>query len=202
VSLLAKADPRFVSKLRQQAEFTDAELERFLGWWQIAQVRKKDHYLRPGQICKATAYVNKGCLRRYVVNENDKETILNFALEDWWIGDLESFFHQKPTPYYIQALEDSELLLLPREHFLLACEAFPKYKAFHEEKMQRSYFATLKRMSVATAGSAEEKYLLLVKEQPALFQRVPLHYIASYLGIEPESLSRLRRRLAVKGRKS
>ncbi len=191
-------DPRFLAKLRQQAEFTDAELAEFLECWETKLLRKKDHYLRAGDICRSTAYVNKGCLRRYEIGADAKENILNFALEDWWVGDLESFWNQKPGRFYIQALEDCELLLLSRVEFVKACDRFPKYKAFHDEKMHRSYFATLKRMTVATSGSAEEKYLLLAKEQPQLFQRVPLHYIASYLGIEPESLSRLRRKLAGK----
>ena len=195
---MAPPDPRFLAKLRQQAEFSDAELAEFLQVWQVRKVAKKEHYLRAGDVCRVTAYVNQGCFRRYEIGENNKEVILNFALEDWWIGDLESFWNQTPGRFYIQALEDSELLTLSREEFLRACERYPKYKAFHDEKMHRSYFATLKRMTVATSGSAEEKYLLLAKEQPRLFQRVPLHYIASYLGIEPESLSRLRRRLAGK----
>ena len=198
VTLIPKAQPKFIETLRKQAEFTDEQLEKFLEFWEIKTVRKKDFHLRPGETCKATAYVNKGCLRRYIVNEHAKEVIVNFALEDWWIGDLESFFLQKPTIYYVQALEDSELLLLSRENFLLACEAFPKYKAFHQEKMQRSHFATLKRISVTTSGTPEERYLLLAQQQQQLFQRVPLHYIASYLGIEPESLSRLRKRLTAK----
>ena len=194
--------PKFLETLRKQAEFTDAELEVFLGHWEVRTFKKKEFYFRAGEICNATAYVNKGCLRRYVINEHDKEVILNFALEDWWIGDLESFFLQKPTIYYAQALEDSELLLLSRGKFLKACEQFPKYKAFHEAKMQKSHYATLKRISVTTSGTPEEKYLLLAKQQPQLFQRIPLHYIASYLGIEPESLSRLRKRLTEKPEKS
>ena len=157
---LQKAQPKFIETLRKQAEFTDAQLEEFLKLWEVKCLKKKDHHFRAGEICNATAYVNKGCLRRYVINEHDKEVILNFALEDWWIGDLESFFLQKPTIYNAQALEDSELLLLSRENFLKTCEQFPKYKAFHEDKIQRSHFATLKRISVTTSGTPEEKYLL------------------------------------------
>ncbi|HAP00065.1 MAG TPA: hypothetical protein DCQ83_08490 [Fibrobacteres bacterium] len=195
---LDKVQPKFLETLRKQAEFTDEQLEKFLRKWSVKLLKKKELHLQVGDVCKATAYVNKGCLRRYVINEHDKEVIVNFALEDWWIGDLESFFLEQPTRFYIQALEDSELLMLSRENFMKACEEFPKYKAFHQEKMQRSHFATLKRISVTTSGTPEEKYLLLAKEQPQLFQRVPLHYIASYLGIEPESLSRLRKRLTEK----
>ncbi|MDE3058928.1 MAG: Crp/Fnr family transcriptional regulator [Bacteroidota bacterium] len=165
-------------------------------------MKKKEIYLQPGKISHATAYVNKGCLRRYILDDHAKEIIVNFAIEDWWIGDLESFVHQTPTIYYIQALEDSELFLLTRSSFSALCEEIPKYKTFHDEKVQRNHYTTLKRLALAKSGTPEEKYLLLMKEQPQLFQRIPLHYIASYLGIEPESLSRLRKRLTEKPQKS
>ena len=189
---------QLVDTLREKAAFTEKEVDGFLTFLEVKKVKKKEHYLRPGEISGATAYVKKGCLRRYVIDEHGKEIIINFALEDWWIGDLESFHFQKPSIYNIQALEESELLLLSRRNFLRVCEEFPKYKFFHEQKEQRSHYATLKRLSLAQAGTPEEKYLLLLKQQPQLFQRIPLHYIASYLGIEPESLSRLRKRLAGK----
>ena len=146
--------------------------------------------------------MNSGCVRQYVIGENAKEIVIQFATEDYWIGDLESFHFEKPTSFYIQALEDCELLLLSRDNFLRVCEVLPKYKVFHDEKVQRNHFATLKRLSIAKLGTPEEKYLLLEKEQPQLFQRIPLHHIASYLGIEPESLSRLRKRLTEKAKKS
>ncbi|MGA7159700.1 MAG: Crp/Fnr family transcriptional regulator [Bacteroidota bacterium] len=160
-------------------------------------VKKKEHYLQAGEISRAIAYVNSGCLRQYIIGEHAKEIILQFPVEDWWIGDLESFQLEKPSTYYIQALEESELVILSRKSFLRACDELPKFKIFHEEKVRRNHFATLKRLPMTKLGTPEEKYLLLMKEQPQLFQRIPLHYIASYLAIEPESLSRLRKRLAV-----
>jgi len=182
--------------LKKNAGFTNEELEYFLSFLKRRIVKKKDFYLSEGEICPATAYVNQGCLRRYIIDEHFKEIIINFALEGWWIGDLESFLFNKPTIYYIQALEDSELLLLSHENFFRICSELPKYKAFHEKKVQRNHYSALKRLSVAKSGTQEEKYLLLMKEQPQLFRRIPLHYIASYLGIEPESLSRIRKRLS------
>ena len=184
--------------LKTEADFTDAEFRTFESFLERKVVGKKELYLREGDISRAVAYVNTGCLRRYIVDEHAKEIILNFAVEDWWIGDLDSFHHQKPSIYYIQALEESELLLLDRENFLHVCEQIPKYKIFHEGKVQRNYYSTLKRLSLLKSGTAEKKYLALMKELPQLFQRIPLHYIASYLGIEPESLSRLRKRLTEK----
>jgi CRP-like cAMP-binding protein len=197
-----RPDSRFVDLLRDKVGLSEGEIDAFLGCWQSRCVRKKEHILQAGEICRAKAYVNKGCFRRYVINEQGKESIVNFATEDWWIGDLESFLFQKPTIYYVQALEDSELLTLPLDEFARVREAFPKYGQFHDEKIQRNHFATLKRMSISKTGSPEDRYLLLFKEQPGLFQRIPLHYIASYLGIEPESLSRIRRRLAGNPEKS
>ena len=194
--------PGLRNVLTSQAGFSRDEYEFYCSLLKKRIVKKKEHYLEPGKISRATAYVNSGCLRQYIVGDHEKEIILQFALEDWWIGDLESFHYEKPSMFYIQALEDSELMLLSRKNFLRVCEELPKYKAFHDEKVQRNHFATLKRLSMAKLGTPEEKYLHLMKEHPQLFQRVPLHYIASYLSIEPESLSRLRKRLAERPRKS
>jgi len=191
-----------VDVLTKEAGFSGDECEFYFSLIKKRIVKKKEHYLQAGEISRATAYVNKGCLRQYIIGERGKEIIIQFALEDWWIGDLESFHYEKPSAFYIQAIEDSELLLLSRKNFLRVCEELPKYKTFHDEKVQRNHFATLKRLSVAKLGTPEEKYLLLMKEQPQVFQRIPLHYIASYLSIEPESLSRLRKRLAEKPGKS
>ena len=186
--------------LKKDANFTDSDYKRFDSFLKRTIVRKKEHYLRAGEISRAIAYVDSGCLRRYIIDEHAKEIILNFAVEDWWIGDLESFHHQKPSIYFIQALEDSELLLLSCENYSRVCEKIPKFKTFQDEKIQLNYYATLKRLSLLKSGSVEEKYLSLMNELPQLFQRIPLHYIASYLGIEPESLSRLRKRLTEKAR--
>jgi CRP-like cAMP-binding protein len=194
--------PGLRNVLTNQAGFSPDEYEFYCSLLKKRIVRKKEHYLQAGDISRATAYVNSGCLRQYIIGDHGKEIIIQFALEDWWIGDLESFHFEKPSIFYIQALEDSELMLLSRKNFLRVCGELPKYKSFHDEKVQRNHFATLKRLSIAKLGTPEEKYLLLMKEQPQLFQRVPLHYIASFLSIEPESLSRLRRRLSEKPGKS
>lgn len=194
--------PRLYNALSKHAGFSGDEYGFYCSLLKKRIVKKKEHYLQAGEISRATAYVNSGCLRQYILGDHGKEIIIQFALEDWWIGDLESFHYEKPSTFYIQAVEDSELMLLSRKDFLRVCEELPKYKTFHDEKVQRNHFATLKRLSIAKLGTPEEKYLLLMKEQPQLFQRIPLHYIASYLSIQPESLSRLRKRLAGKPRRS
>lgn len=194
--------PKIIESLRNTAKLNDSEIEECLGYFTKKLFSKKQYFLKAGDTCHTKGIINKGCFRRYVTDSNCKEVILNFAIEDWWIGDLESFNTQVPTHYDVQALEDSEVLCIKREQHLALCGVMPKYKQFHEEKTQRSHYATLKRLSTASSGTPEEKYLLLISQYPQLFQRVPLHYIASYLGIEPESLSRLRKRLTLKEKKS
>lgn len=188
--------PTLFDTLKNNAGFSDQECEKLDGFFHTRILKKKEHFLRTGEVAHSTAYVVRGCTRRYIVNEHGKEIILGFAIEGWWTGDLESFFQQKPTEFFVQALEETELKLLSYENFQQACLSIPKYKAFHEAKVQRNHFATLKRLVVSKSGTAREKYLLLMEEQPQLFQRIPLHYIAAYLGIEPESLSRLRKQLS------
>jgi CRP-like cAMP-binding protein len=194
--------PLLVKELTENAGFTEEEIDLYISFLKKKCLGKKEHFLQAGQICSAVAYVNKGCLRRYTIDNHDKEIILNFALEDYWIGDLESLIFQKPTIFYVQALEESELLLLSQKNFIRANEEIPKFKIFHDKKVQRNHYYALKRLSITKSATPKEKYLLLMKEQPQLFQRIPLHYIASYLGIEPESLSRLRKRIVIKPQNS
>ena len=187
--------PLLEKELSDIAGMNDEEVELYMSFLTQKSLRKKEHLLMEGDICNHVAYINKGCLKRYIINEHTKEVILNFFLEDYWTGDLESFIFNKPTIYYIQALENCELLLLSRDNFFRVCKEIPKFKRFHDDKVQRNHYSVLKRLSIAKSATPEEKYLDLMNKQPQLFQRVSLHYIASYLGIEPESLSRLRKRI-------
>ena len=198
MALTKNISPLLIAELREEAGLNDEEINLYLSFLRTRSIGKKEHLLVAGEICTNIAYVNKGCLRRYIMDEHSKETILNFALEDYWIGDLESFIYQKPSIYYVQALEQCDLLLISRENFQRANEELPKFKVFHDNKVQRNHYAALKRLSIAKSATPEEKYISLMKDQPHLFSRIPLHYIAAYLGIEPESLSRLRKRIVIK----
>ena len=189
--------PVLEKELKEIAGMNDEEVELYMSLLTKKCLRKKDYLLMPGDICRYVSYIIKGCMRRYIIDEHSKEIILNFAMEDHWVGDLESFVFQKPTDFYMQTLEDCELTQLSRENFSRACKEIPKFKIFHDDKAQRNHFSALKRLSKAKSATPEEKYLDLMEKQPQIFQRVPLHYIASYLGIEPESLSRIRKRIII-----
>ncbi|MFI5187749.1 MAG: Crp/Fnr family transcriptional regulator, partial [Chitinophagales bacterium] len=144
------------------------------------------------------AYINKGSTRTYTMDEKGGEHILFFAFEDWWIGDLESYYDQQPALVYIQATENCELLCLAKTELEKLWTEIPNLKKMFEQKEQRSSFANLHRLQEVKSLSAEEWYLNLIQKHPQVFQRIPLQYIAMYFDIEPPSLSRLRKRLSGK----
>ncbi|HLX93790.1 MAG TPA: Crp/Fnr family transcriptional regulator [Puia sp.] len=194
----AEIHPAIIERLRNMAMLSDDEIRGTLMYFEKRCVRRKDYILRAGEICRMRSYINKGCFRRYIIDDHGKEVILNFGLEEWWVGDLDSFQNHKPSIYYVQALEDSEVLCLNEQNLDRLYEAIPKFRAFDDKKIENSHFAMLKRLALMQSASPEEKYKAVLEQYPQLFQRIPLHYIASYLGIQPESLSRLRKRLCQK----
>ena len=149
-------------------------------------------------MCRQQAYINKGCTRTYVLDNEGHERILFFAFEDWWIGDLESYYTQKPGVNFVQALEDCELLIIKRDHFQQLAEENPKMQQWYTFKVQRAATAMWRRLSEVKTATPEERYLNLLTNQPMVMERVPLQYVAAYLNIEPQSLSRLRRRISKK----
>jgi CRP-like cAMP-binding protein len=169
-----------------------------MSYFKELQLKKKQHFLFAGEICKQIAYVNRGCLRHYFINPKGEEHIIYFAFEDWWVGDLSSFFSHTPTVYNLQALEDCELLTISSADFTRLCEERPKFNELYNAKTRNAYTSYIDKLRNEKAESPEEKYLKLLEKSPLVLQRIPLIYIASYLGIKPESLSRLRKRLAAK----
>jgi CRP-like cAMP-binding protein len=153
--------PVLTQELRESAGLSDEEIELYISFLNKKLIKRKEHLLMAGDICTSVAYVNKGCLRRYLIDNHLKEVILNFALEDYWVGDLESLVFQKPTAYYIQALEQCELFLISRKNLYRAFDELPKFKKFHDEKVQRNHYYTLERLSIAKSATTEEKYILL-----------------------------------------
>ncbi len=195
---LKNINPKFVELFIQTFAFTEEEFALFLSSFKSVTISKKDYYLRAGEICKSKAYLNKGCARNFVLDEQGHERILFFAFEDWWLGDFDSYYSGKPGTNYVQILEDSELLVISKENFQKAEQEIPKLKQWYSTKMLRSASATRNRIEEIKTLSAEERYLKLIEKQPHIFQRIPLQYIASYLNIEPQSLSRIRNRLTNK----
>ncbi|KAA2242781.1 Crp/Fnr family transcriptional regulator [Chitinophaga agrisoli] len=156
-------------------------------------VKKKKNLLNEGNICKYLFFVEKGALRSYTIDENGSEHIVQLAVEDYWIADLSSFITQTPGMLTIEAIEDCEVLLLPNPELERLYDAIPSLGTFFRKLYQRAYVHLQGRLHSSQRVSAEERYLELINSQPKIGTRIPLIYIASYLGITPESLSRIRK---------
>jgi CRP/FNR family transcriptional regulator, cyclic AMP receptor protein len=176
--------------------FTDEELAIFNGLMERKFVPKKTFLLQEGEICKLEAYVVKGCIRTYYIDENGFDVILQFAIEDWWVSDIASFYEQTPSKLFIETLEDCELLTFNPETKEELLARVPKFERVFRLMLQRNLAATQNRLINTISKTAQEKYLDFIERYPAIPQRVPQHYIAAYLGISPEFLSKVRTKLS------
>lgn len=172
---------------------TTEEKKFFCSLLTFKQVRRRQYVLQPGEIARHDFFVTKGCLRAYYNDESGAERIVQFALEGWWIGDMASFISSSPTLLTIDALEDSELFLIDKPGWDLLFERVPKFERFFRLLLQNAFIAFQRRILSHLAGSAEERYAELIRRYPGFVQRIPQRYIASYLGVTPEFLSRMRK---------
>jgi CRP-like cAMP-binding protein len=149
-------------------------------------------FQRAGQVPTRGAFVVRGLFRTYVIDERGREQILAFSPEDAWVGDLQSATTSAPTPYFVEALEPSDVLTidLPSVERMLA--AIPAAADGFRKDIQRALAARDRRLLSSLHSTATERYAAFVERRPALAARVPLHMLASYLGIAPETLSRIR----------
>lgn len=187
--------PQFVELFTRTFGFTDKEFASLISGFRAKEVRKREVYLTAGQISNAKAYLNRGCARNYVVDEKGHERIVSFAFEDWWLADFESYYSGNPGSTYIQMLEDSELLVISKEKWQHLEREIPKLRQWYSVKVTRHASALTRGIEDLRTLTPEDRYLNLLKDQPLVLQRVPLQYVAAYLNIEPQSLSRMRKRL-------
>src|SRR5690606_23332446 len=176
--------------------FSAADVTVFNSLLKPRTVKKKQLLLREGEVCDFEAYIVKGCLRTYYIDENGSEVILQFSVEDWWVSDIGSFHERKPSLLYIEAMEDSELLTLNPERKETLLRRVPEFERVFRLMIQRHLSALERRLIRTIAKTAEERYLEFLRQYPKIALRVPQHYIAAYLGMTPEFLSKIRRRLA------
>lgn len=162
------------------------------------KVPKKTILLHEGDICNFEAFINKGCIRSYYINENGFEVTLQFAIEDWWVSDIASFHEQKPSDIFIESLEDCELLVLSPQTKEKLLKKVPKMERVFRLMVQRNLSALQHRLFKTISTSAQEKYIDFIERYPTVPQRVAQHYIASYLGISPEFLSKIRTKISKK----
>ena len=186
----------FFKNFHKKVPLTSQEQETIKNFLIPKKLRKKQYLLQEGDICRTSAFVEKGALRAYSVGENGVESIIQFALEGWTISDLYSFLTEEPATYNIDALEDSELVLLSKSAHEELLNTMPKYETYTRLQITGAYLAMQKRLTSIMSLSLEERYNNLIAMYPDIVQRVPQHMIASYMGITPETLSRVRKKIA------
>jgi CRP-like cAMP-binding protein len=159
-------------------------------------IRKKEHLFVTGEICKLAAFCEKGCFRKYFVNERGEEIVVDFAIENYWVGDLQSLINRVPTGYNFQALEDSTLQILPYSTWEKLSNEIPAFGKARKEKELRSHGQAVEMLAFEKYATAEEKFEKMIKRFPGITLRVASIHLASYLGIKPESFSRLKRKFS------
>ncbi|MCW3463939.1 Crp/Fnr family transcriptional regulator [Chitinophaga nivalis] len=171
---------------------TPEEREVFHSLLKFRRVRKRTYLLQENDICDFEAYIVKGCIRTYYLSDDGTETILSFAIEDWWVSDPYSFTEQTPSNMFIESLEDCELLIIDYKSKATLYEKIPKFETLFRLLIQRSLFALQKRFHSLVSQTAEQRYLAFIEKYPQVVQRVPQNQIARYLGVSPEFLSKVR----------
>ncbi|NMH89637.1 Crp/Fnr family transcriptional regulator [Flavivirga algicola] len=181
--------------LRQHIEeiisLTDEEFEFVLSHFKPIKKRKHQYIVQEGEVVNKEFWIIKGCLKSYFVDDNGKEHILQFGMENWWITDYESFVKQTESKTYIDCIEDSELLYISFENRDKLTSQMHKMERFWAKKSKIGRIALQNRILSLLKNSTKEQYDLLLEQYPKLFQRVPKKMIAAYLGVSRETLSRL-----------
>jgi CRP-like cAMP-binding protein len=184
---------RILANVSRHIQLTPEEVTYFTSIIKSRTVRKRQYLLQAGDVNRFEIFVNAGCLRSYEVDDKGQEHIVQFAPEDWWTGDMYSFLTGEPATKNIDALEDTEVLLIEKSHLEALYVQVPKFDRFYRLLLQRAYITLERRISENLTLSAEERYNRFIERYPNLEQRLTQRHIASYLGITPESLSRIRR---------
>jgi CRP-like cAMP-binding protein len=188
---------RYFQHFNEKVPLTKEEQEFIKTYLTVKKLRKRQYLLQEDDVCKYVAFVEKGALRLYRVNEDGSEHVVAFALEGSFITDLYSFQTGEPSRYNIDVIEDSELVLIIRSTSDELRKLSSKYQEFIFYIVSEAYIQLERRMTSVISLDLEERYKELTTNYPDIVHRVPQHMIASYMGLTPETLSRVRKRISI-----
>lgn len=199
---LGKKHATMTSLLKQNIALhillSDNETEAFCNLFHSKLITKKSFLLREGEVCKFEGFVVRGLFRVYHIDQNGFEQVLYFAPENWWITDIDSFTNEKPSQLFIEALEDSEVLLINKMDKEFAYENLPKIEKLFRVMTQKTHVALQRRMIDNLSKTAEQRYVEFSEKYPQLLQRLSNIQIAAYLGITNVFLSNIRKKISLK----
>jgi CRP-like cAMP-binding protein len=184
--------------IAKHISLSDKETEEFCSLFKPHSIKKKDYILREGDTCSFEAFVTRGLFRVFHIDQNGFEQVLYFAVEDWWITDIDSFTSQTPSQLFIEALEDSEVLLISKKDKEFAYENIPTIEKLYRIMTQKTHVALQRRMIDNLSKAADQRYIDFTEKYPVLAQRLSNIQIAAYLGISHEFLSKIRKKISLK----
>jgi CRP/FNR family transcriptional regulator, anaerobic regulatory protein len=183
---------RLIHELQKIEHFPDEELDMLRGWLVEKIITKGDHFLHPNKVSRQVAFVDSGLMMHYGLHDG-VEIPCNFSLEGDWMGSLKSFNDGTPTEVAIKALEDTQIRILSAEHTRELFRLSPRWLLFKNHLVQEVFFNITQHNADLSKLDAKERYYKFMQERPDLISRVPQYFIAAYLGIKPQSLSRIRK---------
>ncbi len=186
----------FRQSMERHIRFTDEEFRQFSSYFKRVKVAKKEFLLKEGQICRFEGFVTGGCFRTFVLNEDGFEKVLYFSSQGWWVTDLDSFTNSKPATQWIQAMEDSELLLISKEDKERLFAEMHKVEKLFRIISQKALIALNQRIWRNHSLTAKERYLHFTETYPEVAKKLTNVQLASYLGITHEFVSKIRKTIA------
>lgn len=187
--------PEILKHISNDISLTPSEEEEFTGLLSVERIAKGEFLVEPGAIVTSEYYVVKGCLKAFYLDEAGQEHIIQFAIEDWWISDFEAFFSGSAANLHVEAIEDSVLLGLNKTALEALYKRIPKFERFFRIKTTSAFVALRARILSTLQKTGKQRYLEFCATYPKIEKRVPNYHIANYLGLKPESLSRIRKEL-------
>lgn len=175
-----------------------ADIDKFTRIISTKKVRKKEFIVTPNTICKEQTYVVSGVLRSYFINKKGEEHTIQFAVEDWFISDFNSYINQEPATLYVEVLEDAIIQQINFDDTEKLCLENPKFERFFRLVAQKAFAFSQKRVLSNLGKTAEERFVEFHNLYPNIVQRVPQYMVASYLGFTPEFLSKIRKKISKK----
>ena len=184
-----------IQNISKHITLSEEEESLFLSKTETLQYKAKTILLSPGKIANSFYFVNSGILRSFTVNDNIIEHVLHFACEGWWMGDMYSYISGKPGNLFIEVLENAELVVISKESQQELYERIPKLERFFRILAENSLVTHQERLMDNLSLSAEERFEKFCKKYPTLIQKIPQKHIASYIGVTPEFLSKMKSRM-------
>ena len=189
-----KITDRLYRHLNQFINCKEADFTAILSYFQLQSFEKKDILMEAGKTCDRHFFVLQGCLHMYYINDKGSEKTVKLAIKNWWISDYQALYHRQKTAFYIQAVENTQVLLIDHKSQEKLIEAFPCMNAYFRQVYQIAYGATIMRIKFLYEYSKEEMFFRFNEQFPEFVQRVPQYLLATYLGLTPEYLSEIRKK--------